>query len=326
MWTRRLSEIAIVFALATAGDVAFADEPAPAADPLDPYRERFRVGLEKYKEGAYAEAIVVWEAIYREIGPDRGYRLAFNLARAYDKFGDATRAAESYETYAREVERRREAGEVIEENVARQESDARARLAELATTRGRIRVESAGQPTAVRIDSGEPRLAGFVAYVSPGRHVVTFESGKDVTRTEIEVKEGEIVSVAPPPPEAPAPAPEPPPSPPPPARFETKTERPFSGAYLLAGGTLTVVSLVLPIAAYAEASAIRDDYENAPTREAQEPLVAEYDSARTLTYTTLAVPVVLGVATAALTAWWILGTREVKVPIAATAGRLSVSF
>jgi hypothetical protein len=319
MWIRRLSEIVIAAAILVTPAFAEAQEPPPAADPLDAYRERFRAGLEKYKAGAYADAIVVWEAIYREIGPDQGYRLAFNLARAHDKFGDFTRAAEHYEAYAREVQRRRDAGATIEENVAKQETEARLRLAELATTRGRIRVEAGESPLIVRIDSGEPRLAGFVAYVAPGKHTVTFGTGKDAPRVEVDVKEGEAVVAAPPPPEVPKP-----PDPPPPVRYETTFERPFSGAVVLAGGIATVASLAVPIVTYANASAIRDDYESATTREAQLPLQSDYESSRSLTYATLAIPITLGVATAALAAWWLLGTRETKTPVAA--GRLSVAF
>jgi hypothetical protein len=315
MWIRRLSELLVAAAIVTLPAAARAEDPPPAepsADPLDAYRERFRGGLEKYKVGAYAEAIVVWEAIYREIGPDQGYRLVFNLARAYDRFGDFTRAAEHYEAYAREVDRRRDAGAAIEENVAKQENEARLRLAELATTRGRIRVEAGDRPMVVRIDSGEPRLAGFVAYVAPGKHAVTFGAGKDAVRVEIAVKEGEVVVAAPPRFDAPTP-----PTETPPISFETRLERPFSGGIVLAGGIATIASLAVPIITYANASAIRDDYESAATRDEQLPLRSDYESSRSLTYATLAIPITLGVATAALTAWWLLGTKETKVPIAA---------
>jgi hypothetical protein len=312
MSIRRLSEIAIAMAIVTSSPLAFAQ------DALDAHRERFRGGLEKYKAGAYADAIVVWEAIYREIGPDQGYRLAFNLARAYDKFGDTTRAAEHYEAYAREVEKRREAGTEIEENVAKQEAEARQRLTELATTRGRIRVDAGDRPVVVRIDSGEPRLAGFVAYVAPGKHVVTFGAGRDAQRVEIEVKEGELASASPP-----AEPPPPPPPDKPPVRWETTIERPFSGAIFVAGGVATIASVLVPVLAYADASAIRNDYESAATdRTTKLALQSDYESSRTVAYTTLAIPITLGLATAALTAWWIFGARETKVavPVAGGAG------
>src|SRR5262245_58582030 len=128
MITRSERAHALAFALALAGATTLAphahaaDEPTSAgADPLDPLRERFRVGFDQYRSGQYAEAIVTWEAIYRELGPEKGYRLAFNLARAYDAIGEGKAAAEHYDTYVAEVERRRAGGETLEANVERQE-------------------------------------------------------------------------------------------------------------------------------------------------------------------------------------------------------------
>jgi len=72
-------------------------------DALAPYRERFRTGMESYKSGAVADAIRIWRAIYEEIGPSRGYRLSYNLGRAYDVNGEATRAAERYESFLEEA-------------------------------------------------------------------------------------------------------------------------------------------------------------------------------------------------------------------------------
>ena len=90
MSTRTLSEIAVVLLVLASA------RPALADDDLAPMRERFRVGLEHYEAGEIADAIVVWDEIYRELGIEKGYRLAWNLARAYDTrggLGDAKRAA-----------------------------------------------------------------------------------------------------------------------------------------------------------------------------------------------------------------------------------------
>src|SRR5262249_54177668 len=89
------------------------DEPGEQDPTLDAQRVRFRAGMDKYRAGAFAEAIVIWEAIYRELGKEKGYRLAYNIARAYDHFGDTTRAAESYEAYLNETKARHEAGETL---------------------------------------------------------------------------------------------------------------------------------------------------------------------------------------------------------------------
>ncbi len=327
MSSRTRSEIAcaitIAIALLGASGVARADDdPETVAR-----RERFRAGMEKYAAGRYADAIVVWEAIYREIGERAGYKLAFNLGRAYDAFGDSTRAAEHYEIFVRQVEERRTANEVVETEIDRWENDAKARLGELAATRGRIRVVATDRPTAVRIDAGEPRLAGFVAYVTPGPHVVTFGSGKDEQRRAIEVEQGAIVELAPPvpPPEAPRPEPAPASTPAAP-RWETRTERPFSPVVIYVAGAAAAASVVVPVLTYSTASAIRDDYEAAnDRRDAHAGSIApEYDSARSAAYASLAIPVVLGAATAGLAAWWLFGAKETRVVVGA--GSISGRF
>ncbi len=319
--------LAITLAVLAAPRVARADDDPETALR----RERFRAGMEKYVAGRYADAIVVWEAIYREIGESAGYKLAFNLGRAYEEFGDSTRAAEHYEIFVRQVAQRRARGELVESEIDRWENEAKERLGKLAATKGRIRVVATERPTAVRIDAGEPRLAGFVAYVTPGRHTVTFGTGKDEQKSEVDVEEGAIVELAPPPPapvvEAPPSKPEvrlPPPRPEP--RFETRTERPFSPVFIYAAGAATVASLVVPLFTYSNAYAIRDDYEAAnERRDAHAPSVAsEYESARSTAYATLALPIALGAATAGLATWWLLGTKETRVVVGA--GTISGRF
>ena len=89
MWTRtRSSALGLALLLALAPALARADD-----DAMAPYRERFKAGFEKYRAGAYGEALSYWEPIYRELGPEQGYRLSWNLARAHEALGDATRAA-----------------------------------------------------------------------------------------------------------------------------------------------------------------------------------------------------------------------------------------
>src|SRR5882762_7447654 len=99
MWIRRLFELLIVagFVLATRGVFA-----APAVLPDDPfaaYREQFKLGMDRYRAGALAEAIGFWEPIYRELGDEKGYRLAYDLGLAYQQLGDATHAAERLQAF-----------------------------------------------------------------------------------------------------------------------------------------------------------------------------------------------------------------------------------
>lgn len=320
----------IAIAVAAASRGARADEdPVTAAR-----RERFRSGMEKYAAGSYGDAIVVWEAIYRELGEAAGYKLAFNLGRAYDKFGDSTRAAERYEVFVRRVEQERVSGEPPAPEIEHWESEAKERLAELAKTKGRIRIAAGERPTAVRIDSGEPRIGAFVAYVAPGRHTVTFGAGKDAPRAEIEVAEGAIVDLSPPPPAPPA-APEEPaqpaavvaaPAPRAAPRYDTRTVRPFSPVVLYAGAGATLAAIVVPALGYASALAIKEDYDAANERgDAHAAGVAsEYESARGAAYATLAIPIALGVVTAGLATWFFVGTKETRVTIGA--GSISGRF
>jgi len=79
-------------------------------DALAEYRERFKQGMDRYNQGAAAEAIGYWQPIYRELGEQKGYRLAYNLGVAYAELGDATKAAEHLQAFVTEVDARRARG------------------------------------------------------------------------------------------------------------------------------------------------------------------------------------------------------------------------
>jgi len=339
--SRRATVTATAIALATAAVLASpsaqADEPAPptetkpteaAPDPLDALRERFKEGMERYRAGAYGDAIVIWESIYRELGPDKGYRLAFNLARAYQALGDLLKAAEHYETYLAKVAEKRAASEAVEANVERQETETKTELAAIAAVKGRIRVKAGERAIVTRVDNTAPRVAGFVVYVEPGPHVVRFGEGKEAEQREIVVRRGEIVDVDPPRPVAAVSSPAPRPAP----RFETRVEHPFPQGVIWATGALTVASVVVPVLLYSNASSIKSEYDDAskPYGERQQ-LSADYDSARSNAYASLAVPSILAVSTGGLLAWYVFGSREIQVPltpaplVSATGGGAMVS-
>ncbi|MBX3219422.1 MAG: hypothetical protein KF795_02815 [Labilithrix sp.] len=334
MRSRSSAVLALACALALTPALARAASPTEDDALLEAQRERFRAGLEKYRAGAFAEAILVWENVYRDLGPEKGYRLAFNLGRAYEQFGDSTRAAESYETYVRETARRREAGETLEPVVEKQEVEANERLAELAATQGRIRI--AGERAAVvKIDGGAERLAprtGFVAYVTPDRaHVVTFDPGtKDEQSIEVRVALGELVELAPPPPRAAPPRPLI--APPPPARFVVREERPFGKAALYVAAGATAVSVLVPVILYASAGDVRSDFDGARAEgrasaasgddagytaalARADRLESDYGSARSTAYASLAIPAALGAVTLGLAAYWLFGAKASRVPV-----------
>jgi hypothetical protein len=305
-------------------------------DPMAPYRDRFRAGMEKYTTGHEGEAIQFWEPIYREIGPQKGYRLAFDLARAYEHIGDSTHGAERYESFLAELTARRGAGEVIDDRVLREEGDARQALAGIKVSKGRIKVNPGSRPVPAQIDAGEPRFGSFVAYVAPGTHVVTFAAGGSATEThDVTVKAGEMVEVAPhsepatqtpPPDNGPSTPPQRPPPPPPPKRFEK--EHPFSPVVLYTGAALTAVSVVAPILTYAHAWSLADNYNSKSSTGPEKTSDANaYSSAKSAAYATLGIPIGLAVVTAGLTAWYFGGTkdREVAVGAAPMPGGGSVS-
>jgi hypothetical protein len=319
--------VALVLFAAPAG----AQEPAPSTpargedghetETLDPLRERFRAGMDKYKTGAFAEAVVIWSAIYTELGTEKGYRLAFNLARAYDHLGESsTQAAEYYEAYLKETARRRAAGETLEPIVEKQELEAKDRLEELVATKGRIDVRAQNRSVAVRIDGGAPRLAGFIAFVVPERvHVVTFNPGeKNEKKVEVNVPRGEIVTVE---------APLEPVAGPPPVRYETVRQRPFREVVLYIAGAVTVASVIVPVVLYANANAFRDDYNglndtpHTVDRVARaQQAASDYDTAKTVANASLALPIVLAAVTAGLTTYWIVGSKAKRVAVPVPAG------
>ncbi len=201
-------------------------------------------------------------------------------------------------------ESRRARGETLEPQVEKQEHDARERLAQLASTRGRIHVAAGARPTAAQVDNGEPRLAGFVAYVSPGTHVVTFGTGETRTRTTVRVAEGELAEIA-----APAPEPERPSAPlpkresPPPA--PAGRAPPFSASWVLLAGSATLASAVLPAIGYARALGTRSDFEASADVTERRRLASDYEDRRTFAHGTLAVTAGLGALTAGLGAAWL---------------------
>jgi hypothetical protein len=97
-------------------------------DAMAPYRERFQSGMAHYKSGDYAGAVAWWEPIVTALGEDKGYRVAFDLARAYEKLGDPGHARARYEAFVRVVEAKRGRGEVIDDVVDKEEIEARAAL------------------------------------------------------------------------------------------------------------------------------------------------------------------------------------------------------
>lgn len=280
--------------------------PAPTApDPLDALRGRFREGMEKYRSRAFADAIVIWESIHRELGPEKGYRVAFDLGRAYDELGELIKAAEHYQTYLDRVTARRREGESLEPNVQTQETIARDRLERIVHIYGAIHVATARRPVIVHVDNAPARVAGFTVYVEPGAHVVTFDTGRRADVRNVTVRRGELLEVEP---REEAEAAE--------VRYETRVDHPFSPMVLWVGAGVAVASLVIPAITYASALSVKSEYDSASTSaQDKQRLAADYDSARSNAYASVVVPAVFTATVGGLALWYVLGRRETRVPI-----------
>jgi hypothetical protein len=351
MSTRPRSEVAlgaglaIALALAASAPQARADVPdseakpaAPAStdDPMAQHRDRFKLGMDRYKAGDAAEAIGYWAPIFGDLGPQRGYRLAYNLGIAYAQIGDATRAAERLQSFLDEVDVRRGRGEALGGLVTREEEDARDRMAAMRASKARIHVAELPVPIGVQIDGDEPRLAGFVAWVTPGAHSVTFAPGTDHAETKaVDAAAGEVIEVAPKPVETPAPAPPlappvplpvaipPPPAaaPSPPAPRRPESRHPFSPAWLYAGGALTAGATIAAIVLEIEANAFRDrlvgERDSNGTIPASER--SNFSTTRTWAYASLGGAIALAGTTAGLGIAYAVGSARRESTIAPVA-------
>jgi hypothetical protein len=263
---------------------SLAASPARAdEDAMAPYRDRFQTGMERYKTGNISSAVDWWEPIYSEVGPDRGYRVAFDLGRAYDKLGNSKLAAARYRAFLQVVDARRARGDAIEPVVAKEETEAR----------GRVTAIRDIDATSAPVSQPTPPPAAASAPPSPPR------------------------SLSPPP--APPPPPSlPPPPPPPPAPH---ADHPFSPWVLVAGGALTAGAGALCAVEYAHALSTKNEFAAATNEPAstQSVIRDSYDGIRPVAYGALGATAGFAAVTGALTAWYFAGTKEGATPIVTAA-------
>ena len=248
---------------------------------MAPYRGRFQSGMERYTAGDAAGAVHWWEPIFTDVGIDKGYRVAFDLGRAYDKLGNVKLAAARYRTFLGVVDARRARGETIEPVVATEETEARARVAQIG-------------------DVGEPTPAPSPVAASPSPTPAPASAPEH--------------AIAPPP--AALPLPPPGPASPPPIPPPTAAEHPFSSWVLVAGGALTVGAGVVCAVEYARALSTKSDF-NAATNEpsaAQGAIRDTYDGIRPVAYGALGATVGFAAVTGALATWYFAGAKEGSGP------------
>jgi hypothetical protein len=292
MSIRPRSEVALIVLLAIPAPSARAAPPASSAataqDPLTPYRERFKLGMDRYKAGAIADAVATWEPIYRDIGPVGGYRLAYNLGVAYAELGDPTRAAERLRSFLDEVDTRRARGERLEARVMMEESDARTRIASLVPTKDRMPLEDAGPAP----HPGDTVEAG----PTPGPAALALTPAAGLGSAPVH---------------APAPAL---------AALPSAPAHPFPAALLYASGGVTLAASVAAIALEANANALRGrlvaEHDATGTISPQDR--DTFSTTRTWSYAAVGVAIGGGAVTASLLTWYLLGTSRHEAPVVAT--------
>jgi hypothetical protein len=295
MSIRRRSEFAILVLLALPAAGARAASPTPSGavgqDPLVRYREQFKLGMDRYRAGAIAEAVEYWEPIYRDLGRSDGYRLAYNLGLAYAELGDATHAAQRLRSFLDEVDARRTRGERFESLVIKEEADARSRIASLVATQERL-VGDAGAPSApVETLEAGPTPGPVASPLAPAPPV-------------------EVASaLAPPPPPAVVPD-------------DVSHASPFSPALFYASGGLAVAAGVAAVALEANANSLRNRFvaERDATGTIPQQDRDTFDTARSWSYAALGGAVGCAAITAGLVTWYVLGTSRHETPVVVTAG------
>jgi hypothetical protein len=339
MWIRRRFETALVVGLAAASAQASGPGPVSSAtapsrdgsgDALAQFRQRFKLGMDRYKEGALSDAIAYWEPLYRELGPTTGYRLAYNLGVAYAELGDATRAAERLQAFLSEVDGRRASGQAVGPVVTKEETDARQRVAMLVESKGRIRTHPMEPPVVAQVDADEPRVTGFTEWVAPGLHTVRFAPGTaheevlsvqvgaghvvDVEPAAVAVDGGEagLVDAA-----GDAPADGFVERPQGGRLARPKAGHPFSPALPMVAGGVTIAATVAAVALELQANHLHDQFasEQANTRVIVASDRDAFNTTRTWAYVAVGGAVGAAALTAGLTAWYFWGsTRRELVP------------
>lgn len=165
------ASLALAFVFLCKG--ALADDAQPAA------REKFRQATEAHERGDYRTAAELFEEAHR-LAPAAGAK--FNAGIAWDESGNASRAADDYETAL-------EMGGLTEDEAKQAEE----RLGALRKVLGYLSVdEPAGATAEVE---GTKALVPFRTHLSPGKHLILGTRGAATTTFEVDVHAGEVKHV-----------------------------------------------------------------------------------------------------------------------------------
>jgi hypothetical protein len=268
------------------------------AQPAAPEQDAaFRNGLDQYTHGNNTGAIATWESLLTTMGEERGYKVLYNLARAYQAIGDITHAIERYRAFVKQVGARTD----VPKELAERAADAQSRVEQLERSYGAIRMNAPthGGLVLTRVGSSEPRAAGYVVWLAPGRHDLELFVGTDhVKKLTVEVVPGKTLDIDTSPPEEP-PSPAPVVNPPPPAQTKSaEPPPPQSNRWVWIGAAATAVSIAAPVITYVVASQKKDDATALGRGSDGYPAARDsFDSWKTINYVSYALPAVLALAT-----------------------------
>ncbi len=293
----------------------------------------FQRGGAAYKSGDWVNAIATWERLLESLGTERGWRVLYNLGLAYQASGDITHAIERLDGFITRATPE-EIAKLSEKKRAEThdaKSDAEARVRQLKSTHGAIRVvsPSSGEAILTRVDTRDPRPAGYTVWVTPGTHEIDIAPGSLHPRhTTVNVEAGATTDVdASPPPAPPIAAPSPVASPvpsPSPKPAETSS---FPTGWIVAGTIATAVSVVLPVSLGIATGNKHDaTLMLGPGNTNYPSAVNDYSALRTGYYVSLAVPAVLAAATLTVVTIGLLAKPRATVTVGGTGLWLSGRF
>ena len=288
---------AVVAVALSASAPAWAAEPSPEAK--EEASALFSRGEALFEAGDPARAAELFERA-EALAPHPD--ILWNVARSWERAGEAARAADAYAAYLSRTDER-----------ASGRGEAALALERLARKVGRLEIGAAGAP----VWGGERRVAGATRYVTPGTHVVRFEQGERRTRQIVAIEAGQTRSVT---------AAEAEPESPLAARARPSgaeaqvpsARRGIPVAWFVVGASATAIAAGLAVA-------FAVDTESARARFDERPSEAAFDEGREKQHRT---NVTLGVAAglAAVTAVVGLAFVDWKGPTKRTSVRLSPSF
>ncbi len=278
----------------------------------------FEEGLARFDAGDPRGAAERWERVYAEGDPARAWRVLYNLGLAYEAASDRPRSLERFEAFVRRAGE--QAGQQPEEIEARRQ-DAVERANRLRPLLGRLRVAASatGERVEVRVGELPPRDAPFDIYVEPGTYEVQMGEGPRAVRSRATLAGGQTVTVE----ARQRPAPKPPPPPP--------KEPPVHPGILIAGGSLTVASVALPLGLFFHAQDLREQAAAIPTFDPDYATARDrYEDFRTGYFAAWALPSLFAATTLTLLVVNVASTEgeapAADVTVGPTGGSVAVAF